>query len=66
MGRRRLPRQVLATKRAPFSAEQARPQRCCRACLHGTPPAAGRAWVPGCRVRTWSPWDLSTTDPRPC
>jgi len=27
---------------------------------HGTPPAAGRAWVPGCRVRTCGPCFLST------
>jgi hypothetical protein len=27
-----------------------------RLCLHGTPPAAGRAWVPGCRARTLRPY----------
>jgi hypothetical protein len=58
-GRRRKPTSCLATKRAPSLSP--------RPTVTGltwpdTPPAAGRAWVPGCRARTLlRPYPLSTT-----
>src|SRR6266581_4955721 len=39
---------------------------CAVADCPGSPPAAGRAWVPGCRARTLGPYPLSTTDRPGC
>jgi len=55
----RKPTSSLATKRAPSLSSRL---AATDLAWPDTPPAAGRAWVPGCRARTLlRPYHLSTT-----